>query len=139
LHISAIAKSLHDLFKQINLLYKEESAECNFSICSLCVKYPGAALPEMFSSRGQAEIGNGTIGLQEVISALGIDSAWITGCFETIHSGEHLLSSSWRYHEERPFYTGGAEDSSAPIALRIRVAVCWMCSKLSDSSLASPS
>jgi hypothetical protein len=54
-------------------------------MCSLCVKYPGAALPEMFSSRGQAEIGNGKIGLQEVISALGIDSAWITGCFETIH------------------------------------------------------
>ena len=83
---SSLSRSpLHDLFKQINLLYKEESAECNFSICSLCVKYPGAALPEMFSSRGQAEIGNGKSGLQEVISALGIDSAWITGCFETIH------------------------------------------------------
>ena len=27
----------------------------------------------------------------------------------------------------------------APIALRMRVAVCWMCSKLSDNCLASPS
>jgi hypothetical protein len=36
-------------------------------------------------------------------------------------------------------HPGGAEESSAPIALRIRVAVCWMCSRLSVRSLASPS
>lgn len=41
-------------------------------------------------------------------------------------------------YRERPRYTGGADDSCMPIALRIWVAVRWMYSRLSQRSFASP-
>ncbi len=61
------------------------------------------------------------------------DHAWPWYCYWVISMnsvGEALDYRAFIWEEGR---------RTAPIALRIRIAVCWICSKLSDNSLASPS